>query len=365
MFPTCCLVGVLTLFLAACSKDDDSDESGMSDGTPKELIGTWDMDETTSITFNKNGSGVFKTSDFDDDDDDDGAYSRLIVQAKSEAATRANNSALITISFKWKYSSNPPMLKITLQGETMVWYIESISESSLTITDEDGITFTMQKNTGNTPVTPETPYKIGSKELLYGDWGVAGTKIYGFTKNGVFLWHHLDGSAPETGEYTYNEETHALRIYDGGWSAYEIIALTPTVIGITREEWEEWEGRLKKYTTFYSRINENEENTIGPISLIYDKKMFVTGVKGYDHEYTHIMTITFKSNGKYTMTIDGQSATANYVYDESTHKLIMSAYGGTSVLNIIKLTENCIITETEIVDEDGNSKKQRIEYVAI
>lgn len=352
-------MAVTTLFFAACGKDDESDESGMSDGTPEELIGTWDMDETTSITFNKNGSGVIKTSDFDDDDDDE-AYSRVIVQAKSEATTRADNSGLLTVSFKWKYSSNPPQVRITIQGESMVWYIESVSESSLTITDEEGFTFTMHKNTGNTPVTPETPYKVGPKELLYGDWGMAGIKLYGFRTNGTFIWHHIEGRAPGTAEYTYNEETHALRIYDGGWTTHEITALTPTAIGIL------WKVGGNICPTFYSRINENEENTIGPISLIYDKKLYATGIEGYSHNngLPIIMTITFKSNGKYTMTVDRDVDTMNYVYDEKTHKLITSGYGETSVLNVVKLTENCIIIENEIV-EDGNRKTQRVEYVAI
>lgn len=87
----------------ACSSDDDEEASDAS-----EIVGTWIIDDDSSITFNANNTGYI-TMPIDDDDYYDLAKSR----------TRAAQTQ--TINFTYIYNATAHKLTITVNGETETW----------------------------------------------------------------------------------------------------------------------------------------------------------------------------------------------------------------------------------------------------
>lgn len=345
-----CLMAVFTMFFAACSSDD---EPGMQGDTPPEaLIGTWNMDGESSITFRANGTGEIKTEDYADEHESPAMYApKFKIPGKP-----GTGRDLITISFTWNYSAADRRITISAQGETMIWNIISLSDGNLVVKDSDGDEMSMQKSADENPDTPDTPGdpEIGATELLYCAWGAAGTKAYEFTKDGYVRMYYKD---EETGAtkydntpFRYDEKTHVISIEempgDGFFQVWKVKVLTPTVICLSYVE-----GGGDVYL---SRIGDNEENTIGALSLIYDKELTLMGT-------TEKMTMTIRANGK--VTIAGM--TVDYKYNESTHLLTLSAYGEPiNEFTVIRLTEDVIFLENKYNDEDG-VHKSIVEYRAI
>lgn len=344
------------MLFVACSSDDEPTMSG--DTPPENLIGTWDMYGTVSVTFRANGTGEIQMPDFDDEED----YQMFAPKVNGfrmsrSSATRAEQN-LVTVSFKWSYNASNRQIKILLQGETIVWNVISLSEGNLVIRDSEGEEFSMQKSTGNTPDVPDTPgkFEIGAAELLYGTWGAAGKKIYSFTKNGEFIQGDI-ATGYEKGYFQYDENTHAIYVtWSDGNGAFSmtVTVLTPTVICLNSHT------SGGNVNLFLSRIDENDHNTIGSLSLIYDKKLMAMGMGTLDDVP---MTMTIGSNGKLTQTANSYNMTFDYEYDENTHLLRLSAYGGQATIQytVIKLTKDALILERRYID-DGRQKVMLTEY---
>ena len=202
--------------------------------------------------------------------------------------------------------------------------------------------------------------------LCYGMWGAAGKKLYGFTKNGEFRWYYSDGGGVgyDKGYFRYDEKTHIIHVTwsDGDSGSMTVTALTPTVICLTYRR-----DSGENVNVFLSRIDESDHNTIGSLSLIYDKKLTLMGSAFDKDEEPMIITMTIGSNGKITST---ENSTKNlrkqvfdYEYDENSHLLKISAYGGqmTDSLTVIKLTKDALILENRYIDE-GKQEITLMEY---
>lgn len=346
------------MLFVACSSDDEPTMSG--DTPPENLIGTWDMYGTVSVTFRANGTGEIQMPDFDDEED----YQMLAPKVNGfrmsrSSATRAEQN-LVTVSFKWSYNASNRQIKILLQGETIVWNVISLSEGNLIIRDSEGEEFSMQKSVGNTPDVPDTSgkFEIGAAELLYGTWGAAGKKMFGFTKDGELRFYYQEEGEVgyDKGRFLYNESTHVISVKwedDDTYGTFATVTvLTPTVICLASNG----------ASVFLSRINEDDHNTIGSLSLIYDKKLTAIGVRTLDGKPT-TMTMTIGSNGKITYMTNSQKQILDYEYDENTHLLSLSAYGGqmTESLTVIKLTKDVLILENRYIDE-GKQEIMLMEY---
>lgn len=344
------------MLFVACSSDDEPAMSG--DTPPENLIGTWDMYGTVSVTFRANGTGEIQMPDFDDEED----YQMLAPKVNgfgiSRSATARAEQNLMTVSFKWSYNASSRQIKLLLRGETIVWGVISLSEGNLVIRDSEGEEFSMQKSAGNTPDVPDAPgkFEIGAAELLYGTWGAAGKKIYSFTKDGVFIQGDI-ATGYDKGYFQYDENTHIIHVTwpNGGSGSATVTALSPTIICLTyrRDSGENVNG-------FLSRIDENDHNTIGSLSLIYDKKLTAMGMGALDDAP---MTMTIGSNGKLTQTAFSYNMTFDYEYDENTHLLSLSAYGGQATMQytVIKLTKDVLILERRYID-DGRLEVMLTEY---
>lgn len=209
-------------------------------------------------------------------------------------------------------------------------------------------------DTGNPDATGR--YEVGPAELLYGAWGAAGQKRYEFTRSGEVRFYYVNEETGvfeyETDKFSYNEETHILDMGED-YVDFAVTALTPTLIRLTIPE----EGT----SMFLSRINDNDENTIGPLSKLYGKKLTMIGVATLDDDPT-VMTLTVNADGTARMTANSMGFTYKYTYDETTHNLCMYIYGEkTHDFIVIRLTDDVLIVRKRYVDE-GVQKVTDIEY---
>ena len=101
---------------------------------------------------------------------------------------------------------------------------------------------------------------------------------------------------------------------------------------------------------------------VGSLSLSYDKKLTAMGVGTLDDVPTP-MTMTIGSNGTITYMTNSRKEIFDYEYDENSHLLKISAYGGqmTDSLTVIKLTKDALILENRYIDE-GKQEITLMEY---
>lgn len=337
-FATCCLLTVGSVLFTACSNDEGSEGN-----FPKELIGAWDVYGST-ITFRDNGTGEIATSDYEDEDDSEeySANSLSTLLAK----TRADQNT-VTIPFTWSYKAEGKCIFIVAQGHTIKWRISSLSTDVLIVIDDEGEEIGMRKSTGSKPDNPDDNdgYEIGPKELLYGAWGAAGRKMIEFGKNGMCGLYNDDGC--DIYPYQYNEETHVISISDDeGLGDVPVKVLTSNVICL--------DIRTEGGSIFFSRIKDDDRNTVGPLSLIYDKKLIWMGMGAPTGQPLRVApAMTIKANGQILMTaINGMSYTYNYKYNEHTHQMTMLVMGQEAdTWTVIKLTDNAIVVCEEGQDE--------------
>ncbi len=367
------LMAIMTMFFAACSEDNEPSMKG--DTPPAALIGTWEMGEEMSITFRNNGTGEMTVAD-DDEDEDESYRIPSPTQMIHATNTATNTASKITIPFTWIYKALVNQVIMVVQGETNIWTIdpELLNDNILFVTDSEGDEFSMQKSSDEQPDTPDNPgnEEVGDAELLYGAWGMAGKKVWEFTQDGILKWYYED---EETGAYTfeptsfrYDSNTHIISYKENENDQFfshfaTVTTLTPTLIRLHKSGTSEPEPE-PGYSILLSRINDNEEYTIGPLSLIYDKKLTLIGMTTLDNEPT-TMTLTIRANGKATMTANSYSMTYSYTYNENTHVLSFYIYGEKNAeYTIFRLTEEVIFLESKYEDE-GGLKTQTMEYRAL
>ena len=350
------LLALLMLMFTACSSDDN--ESQTPDGTfPAELIGTWDMGGG-HITFRDNMTGVMTFA----------GYSVADVRTREAVRSfRPQKASGTTIEFKWTYSATDSRISLIYMGQTEVWTLVSLANGTLVVRDSDGETITMQRasgtdNDGNDDDDDTgipTGGEVGPAYLLTGTWGAAGRKFYTFANNGTILYHYIDeqtgAETYESGAYVYDENNHILTIEDMG--RVQVTAMTEDVIRLTFIE----DGS----SLWLSRITDGEKYTVGPLSLIYDKKLTMIGVASLDNEPT-VITVTIRSSGEYVMSVNSMTMTYKYRYDESTRTLTVSAPDGTVVQTstVIRLTEKVVFLRT-VYDDEGETEVMTAEYRAL
>lgn len=367
------LMAIMTIFFAACSEDNEPSMKG--DTPPAALIGTWEMGEEMSITFRNNGTGEMTVADYDEEENE---FYRIPSPIQMIHATRTdtNIASPITIPFTWIYKALANQVIMIVQGEKITWTIdpELLNDNILFVKDSEGDEFSMQKSSDEHPDTPDTPGndEVGNAELLYGAWGMAGKKLWEFTRNGVLKWYY---ESEETGAYTfestpfrYDSDTHVISYKEDKNDQFfypfaTVTTLTPTLIRLHKAGTSEPEPE-SGYSILLSRINDNEEYTIGPLSLIYDKKLTLIGMTTLDNEPT-TMTLTIRANGKATMTANSHNMPYSYTYNENTHVLSFYIYGEKDAeYTIFRLTEDVLFLESKY-EEEGVLKTQTMEYRAL
>lgn len=316
------MVSLLFIGLSSCSDDDDQNVGNI----PAELLKTWYMGGGSSITFNANGTGTFV--------EDDGELA--VLHAKTVTRTKTS------YPFTYTYNETNQQIALTVDGDTDIWTIVSLTDDELKIKDGDGDLMQFSKTETAVP-DPEQP--IGSKELLKGSWGFAGIPALAFTEDKCTFYE--DGTAE--GTVNYNYENNRISFSGSEDAAYVITSLTKDYIKFNIVS----EGQVKGAFAYF-RIPE-AENNIGAASLLYNKK-WSTFDEG------NITTFTLDGKGAGTFTFAGESKPVKfkYTYDEKTHKLTLEdSDGEKEVWEVTNLTEK--IVYFQLFGEDGKVE-EKIEY---
>lgn len=194
-------------FVSCSSDDDDSDDSGV----PAELIGTWNFDDELYLTFNKNGQGYAEGYLYDEDDEES-APRRLITRAAS----------MQRVNFTYTYNASTRQLALTMQGETEVFTIKSLSSSQLVLMDEDG-----EEMTGTKSQSSDSESTTVDMNKIYGTWEYY-TLTMSFSKNpNVFTITYSDG---ESESLSYTISGNVITFEDG--SVMTVVSLTDTQLTV-------------------------------------------------------------------------------------------------------------------------------------
>lgn len=193
---------------ASCSSDDDEPDG---DSVPAELIGTWNFDDELYLTFNKNGQGYAEGYLYDEDEDYDAAR-RLSTRAAS----------MQRVNFTYTYNAATRQLALTMQGETEVFTIQSLSASQLVLLDEDG-----DEMTGTKSQSSDSETTTVDMSKIYGTWEYY-TLSMSFSKNpNVFTITYSD---EESESMSYTISGNVITFEDG--SVMTVVSVTDTKLTV-------------------------------------------------------------------------------------------------------------------------------------
>lgn len=287
LFVTACVLG---LVVSSCTTDDEDDF------TLSSLYRIWYCDDGSSIQFNQDGTGLCKGDIF--------AYSK---------------SGMTEYPFTFVCSDNGRNLDLTMEyGATFHFVINELSDTVLRLTDENGryINFSSSHEGG----------VINTNKLL-GKWGYGGYTLTEFTEDKM-LNYNLNAEIPE--KLDYRLIGNVIEVYEENewWPMWRITRLDDDMLTLVSSD-----NPDVVYRHF--RILD-EEDTVGDISLIYDKDW----VGFDDYGYVHM---NFKTNGKMIFKdVDG-SYDYTFSYNKKNNRLVMSDGEEEETFVIKKLTDRVLM----------------------
>lgn len=317
------VVAVSALLCAGFVSCSNDDEESSGDSVPAELIGTWNVDEGYTITFNKNGKGYIEGY-FDNEDEDDDEYESAVRKLITRAVSTQR------INFTYTYDATLRKLTLSAQGETNVFIIQSISATHLVLVDEDGDELTASKSNGSS--TEETTVDMSK---IYGTWELY-TMTIKFSKDpDVCTIAYSDGTTQSS---TFTISGNVIYFTEGGHLTVTNVTDTQLTVSDLRID-------DKPTTVTFSRKSDTE-NTVGDISLLVNK----TWANAGDQDNNQFR---FNSDGTCTIIDEGDTINFEWTYNADTHEITLSSNGESLVMTIIKLTKDTLIlsipAEGEIV----------------
>lgn len=202
------------------------------------------------------------------------------------------------------------------------------------------------------PPTPEPPTTDTLDTWVegYGAWGYAGTKLMEINEHTI-TFYDLQGNS-ETTRYKLEDN----RIYywveegDGSWThSYDKILTLTKDLFIAQEYEENVDGLITPGQIYsYFRLPQ-EPNVVGPLSLLYEKSWLTVMDGEYGKMYVY-------PDGR--LYLDGVEC--QYVYNDVTHELTLTADGETEVFRIVKLTDRIVYFDVMVNGHVDDKLEYRI-----
>lgn len=339
------LTALLLAFSFTTCSDDDDDYEG--DPIPSALIGTWNMGDYLSVTFKSNGKGTATMSAAS-------LSSKSLLSSNNSKITRstATESGTITYSFTYIYTEANSSISMTVEDETTVWYIEELTDSTLSVRsaeDSDG-TLTLTKETNNSGDDDDNNGGNSSSttidtDLLVGDWGWATNKMFTFTENSLTIY----SEEQQTYNVTYNNSA----VQYMGYTMMNILTLSEDMLLFNM-------GSNMGATSVFRMTD--DEWTIGGITQIINN----TWYSAYDGEETYV---TFSEDGIVTTIIRSEEGgtevdKGTYSYNSGTKQLTLIDDDETTVITVVRLTDSRFVGRITYSGDYNDNDYNYIEYVA-
>ena len=355
---TLLVVTMFTFSFASCSSDDDGDGSKTN-----ALIGTWGDEDGDQVIFRDNTHGTLIVVD----NEEDYAFAPVARAMKAKAKTSKNpllrnmpamKAQKVSGDFTYTYNAETGKLVLKAAGETLNLQVQTLTNSKLVIVDEDGdvTTFTKISNDTDDNTGGDTDTDTGiDVNLIFGDYGACGNKLYGITQDGKFRWY-INNSSYDESSYRYDTDSHIISITENNGNTYYQAA---KVLAVGK-------NYIKLYiydedgdtTIILSRITAGETNTVGDIKQLYGKELLLIGGDGTSY-------LQLDKNGKYVWNMMGSEFSGSYKWSAADKTITLSVYSEQKTFNVTRLNDTQIFLYRNFTDSEGETETTYMEYRAI